>query len=249
MKISIVTAVLNREDTVSQTIESVQAQTYSDIEHIIQDGGSTDNTLKIVHSLADDRTKIVSAPDTGIYDALNKGIARSTGDIIGLLHSDDFLTCETIIEKVARAFADPDVDGVYGDLDYISPKDENRIIRHWKSGQFSKERLDKGWMPPHPTVYLRREVFERFGDYDTSYKISADYDAMLRYLGKNGVRMHYIPEVFVKMRIGGTSNKSLRNIIRKSREDYKALKTNQIGGLATLFMKNASKLSQLISRD
>jgi len=241
MKISIVTAVFNREATVGQAMESVQAQDYAKIEHLIQDGGSKDGTLETVKRLADHRTIVISARDEGIYDSINKGISRATGDVIGLLHSDDYLTSSSVIAKVADAFADPSIDGVYGDLDYVAADDTGRVIRHWKSGIFSPEKLRRGWMPPHPTVYLRREVFERLGVYDTSYQIAADYDAMLRYLGKGAIRLHYIPEVLVKMRVGGASNRSFGHIIQKSREDYRALRKNEIGGLRALFLKNSSQ--------
>ena len=246
MKISIITAVYNRENTVGQTMRSVQAQNYADIEHVIQDGGSTDDTLGIVKGLADDRTNIISAPDEGIYDAINKGISTATGDVIGLLHSDDFLSSKSVIAKVADALADPRIDGVFGDLDYVAAEDTDRVIRHWKSGAFSQEKLRRGWMPPHPTVYLRRDVFERFGLYDTTYQIAADYDAMLRYLGTGGVRLGYIPEVLVKMRVGGVSNRSLWHIMQKTREDYRALRTNGIGGIGALSWKNISKVSQFV---
>ena len=244
MRISVVTAVYNRAATIAQAIESVQAQSWASREHVIQDGRSTDGTLEIVRRMADADTRIFSEPDNGLYDAINRGISNATGDVIGLMHSDDFFATPRALEMIASALENPDVDGAYGDLQYVSASDPARVIRHWRAGEYAPHRLRKGWMPPHPTLYLRREVFERWGLYDTRYAIAADYDAMLRYLVKGGIRLAYVPEVLVKMRIGGESNRSLGRILRKSREDYRAMKANGVGGIATLARKNLSKLRQ-----
>lgn len=244
MKISIITAVLNREDTIGSALDSLQEQTHGDFEHLIQDGGSTDGTLDEVHRYADERSSIVSEPDSGIYDAINKGIARATGDVIGLLHSDDVFGSNEVLAKVCQALSDSSVQGVYGDLEYVSTSDLSRVIRHWRSEAYDRGKLSKGWMPPHPTLFLRREVFDRWGAYDTNYEIAADYDAILRWLGRGGVSLAYIPEVLVKMRVGGESNRSLSRILRKSREDYRALRSNNVGGLGTLALKNLSKIGQ-----
>jgi glycosyltransferase involved in cell wall biosynthesis len=248
MKISVVTAVYNRADTVGQAIASVQAQVYPHVEHLIIDGGSTDKTMENVRKYTRAAMRVISEPDEGIYDALNKGIANSTGDVIGVMHSDDFFANAFVLNKVAQEFADPAVGAVYGDLDYVSASDPTKVVRHWKSGNFSKNRLRWGWMPPHPTLFLRRDVFVRLGSYDTSYRIAADYDAILRFLGKGGVRARYIPEVLVKMRVGGESNKSLDRVIRKSREDYRALRSSGMGGAGALIWKNVSKIPQFILR-
>lgn len=247
MRISIVTAVYNREDTVGQAIESVQAQTYAELEHVIQDGGSKDGTIAVIEKLAGLRTRFLSERDLGIYDAINRGIARATGDVIGLMHSDDYFAHDQVLERIAAAFADPAVDGVYGDLQYVSAG--ARVIRHWHSGKYTPSKLRRGWMPPHPTLYLRREVFERWGLYDTSYSIAADYDAMLRYLVKGGIRLAYVPEVLVMMRVGGESNRSLERILHKSREDLRAIRANGVGGIGTLAMKNLGKLGQFIRKE
>lgn len=248
LKISIVTATYNREDTISDSLKSLRRQTFSNYQHIIQDGASTDGTLDIINNLSDSRTRLVSETDTGIYDALNRGIKRASGDIIGLMHSDDFFASDTVLEKVAAAFSDTSTDGVYGDLQYVSASNPERIIRHWRAGKYTSKRLKYGWMPPHPTLYLRREVFENWGCYDTSYQIAADYDAMLRWLVRGKITLAYIPEVLVKMRVGGESNKSLGRIIRKSREDYRAIRSNGVGGLGTLVMKNTRKIRQFFER-
>lgn len=244
MKISVVTAVYNRAETIAHAIESLQAQTHGDIEHVIQDGGSTDGTLDVVRRLAGNSANIISEPDSGIYDAINRGISRASGEVVGLLHSDDFLADGRVLEKVAAAFADPAIDGVYGDLQYVSAEDHRRVVRFWKSGVYAPSKLKRGWMPPHPTLYLRREIFERWGLYDTSLSIAADYDAMLRYLVSGKIKLAYVPEVLVKMRLGGESNRSLDRIMRKSKEDLVAIRRNAVGGVPTLLLKNITKVPQ-----
>lgn len=244
MKISVVTAVYNRQATIAQALDSVASQIDADIEHVIQDGGSTDGTLDIISEKSDGRIALVSERDNGIYDAINRGIQRATGDVIGLMHSDDFYAGPDVLAQAAKMFEDPAIDGVYGDLDYVAANDITRIIRKWRSGPYLRDRLARGWMPPHPTLYLRREVFDAFGLYDTSLRIAADYDAMLRYLTKGQIKLGYIPEVMVKMRVGGESNKSISKILQKSREDYKAIRRNGVGGIGTLALKNLSKIQQ-----
>ena len=244
MKVSIVTAVWNRAATIGGAIDSVAAQTHPHIEHLVIDGASTDGTLAEVEAHRSPGMVVVSETDRGIYDALNKGLACSTGEVVGLLHSDDFFADARVIERVATMFADPAIDAVYGDLDYVSASDPAKVIRHWRAGEATPARLRRGWMPPHPTLFVRRRVFETHGAYDTRYRIAADYDAVLRWFGTAGITSAYIPEVLVKMRVGGESNASLSKILRKSREDYRALRTNRAGGLATLIAKNLSKLPQ-----
>lgn len=248
LKISVVTAVYNRADTLSQAIRSVQSQAWRPLEHVIQDGGSIDGTLDVIETCRDATTSVLSENDEGLYDAINRGIARASGDVIGLMHSDDFFAHDRVLEKVASAFSDPTVDGVYGDLDYVSASNTNRIIRHWSAGEYRPDALQRGWMPPHPTLYLRRKVFETWGLYDTSFQIAADYDAMLRFLAKGRIRLVYVPEVLVKMRVGGVSNRSLGRILQKSREDYRALHRNGVGGAGTLARKNFRKITQFLKR-
>lgn len=243
-KISIITAVLNRRSTIGSAIRSVQSQTYYNIEHIIQDGGSTDGTLDIIKQTMNSSTSFVSEPDCGIYDAINRGIERASGDIIGLMHSDDVFHNPMVISKVASAFADPKVDLVYGDLEYVSPNNLSKVVRHWVAGEYHPTLLKRGWMPPHPTLYLRRSVFDEYGSYDCSLQIAADYDAILRFLGRANLKIVYIPEVLVKMRLGGESNRSLKRIIRKSLEDLIAIRRNGVGGMMTLLLKNLRKLPQ-----
>jgi len=246
MKISIVTAVFNRADTIVDALASVQAQSYRPVEHVIQDGQSTDGTLTLIQERATDRTQLCSEPDDGIYDAINKGIKRASGDVIGLMHSDDFFAHDRVLEHIADIFKNGEIDGVYGDLDYVSAENTRKVIRHWRSGPYNRVRLKWGWMPPHPTLYLRRQVFERWGLYDSGFQIYADYEAILRFLVKGEIRLSYIPEVLVKMRVGGESNRSIPRIIQKSREDYLAIRRYGVGGLGTLAAKNFSKLGQFL---
>ena len=246
MQISVVTAVFNREGTIAEAIESVAAQDHPAVEHVIQDGASSDGTLDVIRRTAGPEVSLQSTRDGGIYDGINRGIARTTGDVVGLMHSDDLFAADDILSRVSEAFEDPQIDGVYGDLDYVAADDTARIIRKWRSGPYSAEKLRRGWMPPHPTLYLRRSVFDRWGLYDTQYRIAADYDAMLRYLSKGGIKLAYVPRVFVKMRVGGESNRSVGRILRKSCEDYRAIRANGVGGIGTLAAKNFSKIRQFL---
>ena len=248
MKISLITAVYNNAKTIASALDSVLAQKGADLELIVIDGGSTDGTLEVLQGYADHLAVLVSEPDNGIYYALNKGIGLASGEVVGFLHSDDLLASENVLNRVSEVFADSKVGAIYGDLVYVRKDNSDVIIRYWKSGDFSSARLGWGWMPPHPTFYVRRSVYERLGMYDTEYRIAADYDCILRFLGKGNIQVVYIPEVLVKMRVGGASNRSLKNILRKSLEDYRALKNNGVGGLGTLVWKNLSKLPQFFMR-
>jgi len=248
LKLSIITAVHNSKETIEDCLKSVASQNYADVEHIIIDGGSKYGTKDVIQSvLGGQNCIIVNEPDEGIYDALNKGIKLATGDVIGLLHSDDVYFDENVLAKVANLFDEKEVDSVYGDLIYVDEKDTSKVFRYWKAGEFNENKLRKGWMPPHSAFFVRKNIYDLYGLYDTTFKISSDYDLILRFLGKHKISTAYLPEVLVKMRWGGKSNKSLRNIIQKSYEDYKVLKKNNFtNALSILFMKNISKLPQLI---
>jgi glycosyltransferase involved in cell wall biosynthesis len=248
LKISVVTAVFNKHDTVAGALDSLFSQTYSGVESVVIDGGSSDGTLAVLEKYRDRVAVLVSEPDGGIYDALNKGIARSSGDVIGFLHADDVLADAQVLQRIATAFEDPQVDAVYADLKYVKHDDVNRQVRYWRSREFTPALLRRGWMPPHPTFYVRRAVYEKMGGFDTRYRIAADYDSILRFFGSKNFFSCYIPHVLVLMRTGGASNRSLRNIIIKSREDYSALRRNRVGGLLTLVSKNLSKLGQFFLR-
>lgn len=244
MTISLITAVYNRVATIGQALDSVAQQTYSNIEHVIVDGGSTDGTLGVIAQRQTPAMRVISEPDEGIYDALNKGMRLARGEIIGLVHSDDFLANDAVIAAVSQAFAVPGIDAVYGDLDYVAADDPAHVVRRWRAGRFSPASLRRGWMPPHPALFIRRQVFEIYGGYDTSYRIAADYEAILRWFGAGAIRAAYLPEVLVKMRVGGESNRTVERIWRKSCEDYRALRAHRVGGLATLACKNISKVPQ-----
>lgn len=247
MKISVITAVYNCKDTLQDAFDSVVRQTYAAaIEHVVIDGASNDGTHEVLERNRDRIAVLVSEPDQGIYDALNKGIQRSSGDVVGFLHADDVFADERVIERIAAVFEDPTILAVYGDLVYVRRVDTHFVIRRWRAGTFSQGCLRRGWMPPHPTFYVRRRIYEQLGAFDTRHRIAADYDCILRFLGPGGIVPAYIPEILVKMRVGGASNRSLANILQKSREDYQALRDNHVGGLAALVWKNVSKIKQFI---
>ncbi len=244
MKISIITSVFNNKETIAETIESVFSQSYKNIEYIVVDGASSDGTIDIIKRYADRIDTFVSEPDQGIYDGLNKGIALATGEVVGFLHSDDVFADEHVVARIAEAFRTWHVDSVYGDLIYVKKEDISQVVRLWKSGVFTPGKLKRGWMPPHPTFYVRRTVYERFGAFDMSFQIAADYDTILRFLGKEKISTHYIPHVLVKMRVGGASNKNIKNLIQKSKEDLRAMRKNGVGHFGSLFVKNTSKIPQ-----
>lgn len=244
MKVSIITATYNSEETILATLNSLDAQTYENIEYIIVDGASKDNTIKIIKNNNARVFSVISEPDKGIYDALNKGINAATGDVVGFLHSDDLFSYPDAVKDIVSTFLDAKCDAVYADLEYVSKDNTDNIIRLWKSGLYSRNKLKSGWMPPHPTFYMKRCMYKKYGLFDLNFKIAADYDSLLRYLWSNSIKMGYLPKVVMKMRVGGASNRSLRNIIQKTQEDIKALKNNDLFWPKALLIKNFSKLPQ-----
>lgn len=244
IKISVVTAVFNSIHTVEQSINSVLSQTHPAVESIVIDGGSIDGSLSLLNLYRDRLGVIISEPDKGIYDALNKGINHSSGDVIGFLHSDDVFQNNDVLAKVASVFEDPNIDAVYGNLVYVRYDDVNSVIRYWNAGNFDPKLLESGWMPPHPTFYVRRSIYESLGGFNLRYSISSDYDSVLKILRGRGVNVEYIPEVLVRMRIGGISNRSLRTLLKKSLEDFEVIKNNKLGGFNVLLRKNLRKISQ-----
>lgn len=249
MKVSIITVTYNSSATLMRALRSVSHQTYSNIEHIIIDGESDDATMSIVRDYAagKDNVVVVSEPDKGIYDAINKGIRLATGDIIGILNSDDSLSDKQVIERIVEAFKEQQADIVYGDLIYCRYADIDKsmqVVRDWKSNPFHKNDLALGWMPPHPTLYCHRRVYEQVGEYNLGYRISADYDFILRAFSHDEFKKVYIPHCLVNMAIGGISNRNMRSLIRKTREDYRVLRTNHRGHLYTLICKNLRKIGQ-----
>lgn len=244
VKVSVVTACYNSAKTIGTTIQSVNAQSYANIEQVFIDGGSTDDTLDVISASARKDHSALSEPDNGIYDALNKGIQRATGDVVGFLHADDFYKDDGVVERIAECLGRPEVQAVYGDLQYVSQRDTDKVIRTWETKTFSPGRLKRGWMPPHPTFYVRKEWYERIGGFDTQYQIAADYLSILRLFSNPDFEAVYIPQVLVGMRVGGASNRSLKNIVQKTREDYSVLKRTNVGGLGTLMSKNLRKIKQ-----
>ena len=248
MKVSIITATNNSEKTIEDCIKSLIGQVYMNIEFIIIDNNSTDSTLKIIerYKLKNRSIKLISESDNGLYDALNKGVSYASGDIIGFLHSDDlYFDCYSIFDVVSF-LRDNKSDGVYGDLQYVNKENTDKVIRLWKSRVYHSKLLKMGWMPAHPTLFLKKHVYEKHGGFETSYKISADYDFMLRILKDKTLEFGYLPIVITKMRVGGASNRSLKNIIQKTREDYKVVSSNNIGGWFSILLKNISKIKQFI---
>lgn len=245
MKISIITITYNSAKTLPRTLESVLSQHYAEIEHVLVDGASTDATRAQIeaYAAAHKNVKWVSEPDEGIYPALNKGLKMATGDVIGFLHSDDVYYSPDSIGQIAQAFAETDAQVVYGDLQYMKGE---KVVRYWRSNAFRAGSLRFGWMPPHPTVYCRREVYEQVGMFDEWFRISADYDLLLRMFSA-GLRNHYIPSVLVKMETGGISNREARSLLSKTQEDYLVLKKNRIGaGYLTVAAKQLRKIRQFL---
>ena len=246
MKVSIITSCFNREATISQAIESVLGQDYPDIEYNVAHGARTDHTLETVNRYKDRIAKIISEPDKGMYEGINKGIRAATGDIIGLLHSDDFLFAPDTISHIVREFEKTHADFIYGNGLFVDFNDTGKVIRNWIGGSYSKWKVHHGWLPLHPTCYIRRECFEKYGLYDESYKIAADSDFLVRYLYEANLKVAYLNEYIVRMRMGGLSTDSKK---RKQMwdEDIRMYKSHGFAPLPTKLMKMAWKVPQFIS--
>lgn len=247
MKITLITATYNSADTLGDTLESVAAQGYPDLEYLIVDGASTDGTRAVAAAYPELITDFRSEPDEGLYDAMNKGIRRATGEIVGILNSDDFYARPDVLAMVAEAFRQREVDAVYGDLQYVDRKNTERVVRHWRAGAFRRRNFLYGWMPPHPTFFVRRTCYERFGAFDLDFRSAADYELMLRLLYKHGCSAHYLPEVLVKMRTGGQSNASWRHRLHANREDRRAWRVNGLRPyFFTTWLKPLRKVGQFV---
>ncbi|MEM1220543.1 MAG: glycosyltransferase family 2 protein [Bacteroidota bacterium] len=247
MKVSIITATYNSSETIRDTIESVLCQTYKNIEHIIIDGASKDGTLEIVHSYGGKIAKVISEPDGGIYDAMNKGISMASGDVVGILNSDDFFAHDRVIEKVVRSFEMTECDSAYGDLQYVDPSETAKVVRNWRAGRYTRNSWLYGWMLPHPTFYVRKDVYERFGTFNLRLRSAADYEIMLRFLYKNKISATYIPEVLVRMRTGGVSNSSIKNRLAANKEDRQAWRMNGLTPrFYTTLLKPIRKIGQFV---
>ena len=245
--VTIITIVHNNVKTIRTAVQSVAHQSYENIEHIVIDNCSNDGTLEAIYQQENDISLIISEPDDGIYHALNKGIKLANGEIIGFLNSDDVLKNRNTITTIVQNLMAEDNEAVYGDLQYFSKQRPNRIIRSWKSSKYTSKKFRQGWMPPHPTFYTYKDIYLKYGFFDTSYKISSDYEMMLRLLYEKKIKAKYIPEVLVKMQRGGVSNQNLRSIMLKSKEDFLIMKKYNFS-LLTLINKTLRKFSQFFRR-
>ncbi len=247
MKVTVITVCYNSVSTIKDTLESVSIQAHTDIEHLVIDGASKDGTLEIVRSHANPQIRLISESDKGIYNAMNKGLALASGEVVGFLNSDDFYADAAVLSKIASAFQDPTVDACYADLVYV-PQDNSRVVRYWKSKPFTKGDFAKGWCPAHPTFYVRKSVIERLGLFDQSYKLAADVEFMMRYLERGQVRAVYIPHVLVRMRVGGATNQSWGNIVQQNLEVFDALRKNGVFFSRIWFAVNKviSRLNQFV---
>ena len=252
MKVSIITVCYNSEKYIRSAIESVLNQTYGDIEYIVVDGNSIDVTMDIVKSYESQfngRMKWMSEKDNGIYDAMNKGVAMTTGDVVGILNSDDFYANSNVVAKAAQLLQEKNIDAVYGDLLYVHSNTIDKVRRYWKSGDYQKNAFLWGWMPPHPTFFVKREVYEKYGCFNTNFISAADYEFMLRIIHKEHIKLAYLPEILVKMRSGGKSNQSLKSRIRGNKEDIMAWKINGLHPYCfTRYLKPVRKILQYIQR-
>ena len=236
MKVTIITITYNSGKTVEDTLKSVATQSYQNVEHVVVDGASKDNTLEIVKAFPN--IKLLSEPDNGIYDAMNKGVAMATGDIVGILNSDDFYPNNDIIQKVVDTFNSKKVDSIYGDVKFVSPKDLNKVTRYYSSSKWNPEKFAYGYMPAHPSFFVKRECYEKFGNFKTDYKISSDYELLIRFLYVNKISYHYLAEPLVTMRMGGASTQGLKSIYILNKEIVRACKEN---GIITSFPKLSLK--------
>jgi glycosyltransferase involved in cell wall biosynthesis len=249
MKISLITVVYNAEQYIADCIQSVIGQTYRDIEYLIIDGGSTDHTLDVIKSYSNHIDYFISEKDRGLYDALNKGIAAATGEVIGILNADDILASPLVIEKIAEAFKSQSTDAIYGNLNYVNASNPLKIIRKWVGRAFVLDDFKKGWMPAHPTLYLKRELFQQFGEYSLHYGTAADYELILRFLYHHHVKAVYLDLLMVNMRVGGVSNASFAQRYRAFLNDYRAAKSNGIPfALGTVLFKKLGKISQYFAK-
>lgn len=247
LKVSIITIAYNSAETIEDTIKSVVSQDYPNIEYIIIDGGSKDDTLKIVEKYQDKIAKVVSEPDGGIYDAMNKGVANATGDLIGILNSDDIYADDLVISDIVKTIGEKDA--VYADLVYVKRESADQVTRYWKSGVYKKGAFLKGWMPPHPTFFVRKKCYADFGSYNLKLRSAADYECMLRMIHKHEISLAYLPRVITKMRVGGQSNVTVNNRVKANQEDRMAWELNGLKPrFYTLYMKPLRKIGQFLKK-
>lgn len=248
MKVSVITVCYNRKATIEQSIKSVLDQDYPEIEYIVVDGNSSDGTQDSIRKYSDKIAQYISEPDQGMYDAINKGLAMATGDIIGLMHSDDVFYDEKVISKIVDTFKNnPDSDGVYGNGIYVTNDEEQKIVRNRIGGEYDYKKLKSGWLPLHPTVYIKKAIIERYGNYDLKFKIASDTEFLLRYLFKHKIKMSYLNSYVVKMRMGGLST-DYKRAFKVLKEDYQIYKYHNISGIRVVFQKKVIALMQYIKK-
>jgi len=250
MKVSVITAVYNNQSTIRDCLESVQGQSYEDLEHIIVDGGSTDGTVEIIKAYANNNSRFISEPDRGIYDAMNKGLKLAKGDIVGILNSDDVYNDSLVIKKIENVIKSQCVDSCYGDIVYVDRVCVNKVKRYWRSGNFMREKFRSGWMPPHPSFFVKRCVYEKYGYFNIDFSLAADYELMLRFLYKFNLSTFYMPELLVRMRSGGRSRLELLSAGKRFKEIYRSWKVNGLKpGLFLSTLKPLLKLSQYLDKN
>jgi len=248
MKLSIITVCFNSQETIEDTIQSVLSQTYHDIEYIIIDGNSTDRTLEKIEAYKKNISRVISEPDNGIYDAINKGVWLATGDVIAVLNSDDVYADQTVAAKMIDLIAKDAFDAAYADLIYVDKDDTNKVIRTWKAGKYKRGSFCYGWVPPHPTFFCRKNIFEKFGYYNSDFKIASDFELLLRFIEKNQIKIGYLPNVIVKMRTRGKSN-VLRGILQGNQEILKSFGMNNLKYSPLFFFcKPVIKFSQFFKK-
>ncbi len=238
MRVSIITVAFNAAGTIADTLESVSVQTHSAFEHIVVDGGSTDGTLKIVERHGAHVTRLISEPDHGIYDAMNKGLRLARGEIIGFLNADDVYADNQVLERVSAVMEKEGVDALFGDAEFVRADKPQQIIRRYRSDRFCSKRLAWGWMPAHPTLFLKREIYDRFGSFKTDYRIAGDFELVARIFRGGKLTYRYLPEVMVRMRTGGISTGGWRQTLLLNREVLRACREN---GISTNPLKILSK--------
>jgi len=248
LKVSIITAVFNGSETIEDCIKSIHTQTHPDIEHIIIDGGSTDGTIEIIKNHKDKISRFISEKDNGLYDAMNKGIRLAKGDLIGFLNADDIYYNEDVISQATALVQKDCLQALYGDLIYIDRMNPNKVVRYWRPGRYKAGAFYSGWVPPHPTFFCRKEIFERFGYFNDKLKIAADFELMLRFIEKNKIKVGYLPKIIVKMRTGGKAN-VIRGIMKGNSEIIKSFRLNGLHISAKFFVqKPITKINQLFKK-
>ena len=249
MRVTIITATYNSGAHLEDCIQSVMQQDHPDIEHIVIDGKSADNTLAIIKQYEANLAGWISEPDNGMYDAINKGMRMATGDVIGILNSDDMFESADVVSEIVKAFETQKVDAVYGDLNFVDKQHTEKVMRVWKGKPFKRKRFCYGWMPAHPTFYIKKSLVDLFGGYETHYFTAADYEFMARYLYFHRCSAYYLPKLFIKMRMGGQSNINLKQRLRANRRDYLAMKKNRIPfSFLVSVMKPLSKVHQFYKK-